>query len=100
MGPRRGRAAAHRDRQGAALQVARNPGARAGRQGLKFRFSRICMGYAISLWTPPALPIAGSAESFPVRRIFCVGRNYAEHQKEERLLAPVAAHFLLESAHS
>src|SRR5437773_12469851 len=45
-------------------------------------FSRICMGYAISLWAPPALPIAGSAESFPVRRIFCVGRNYAEHQKE------------------
>ena len=40
------------------------------------------MAYAISLWTPPALPIAGSADSFPVRRIFCVGRNYVEHQKE------------------
>ena len=40
------------------------------------------MGYAISLWTPPALPIAGSSDLFPVRRIFCVGRNYAEHQKE------------------
>jgi fumarylpyruvate hydrolase len=40
------------------------------------------MAYAISLWTPPALPIAGSADQFPVRRIFCVGRNYAEHQKE------------------
>ena len=40
------------------------------------------MAYAISLWTPPALPIAGSPDSFPVRRIFCVGRNYAEHQKE------------------
>jgi fumarylpyruvate hydrolase len=40
------------------------------------------MAYAIPLWTPPALPIAGSGDSFPVRRIFCVGRNYVEHQKE------------------
>ena len=40
------------------------------------------MAYAISLWTPPALAVAGSSDSFPVRRIFCVGRNYAEHQKE------------------
>src|SRR5687767_15864425 len=40
------------------------------------------MGYVISLWTPPALPVAGSSDLFPVRRIFCVGRNYAEHQKE------------------
>jgi len=40
------------------------------------------MAYAIPLWTPPALPIAGSADTFPVRRIFCVGRNYVEHQKE------------------
>jgi fumarylpyruvate hydrolase len=40
------------------------------------------MGYAIPLWTPPALPVSGSSDTFPVRRIFCVGRNYAEHQKE------------------
>jgi fumarylpyruvate hydrolase len=40
------------------------------------------MGYVISIWTSPALPVAGSSDSFPVRRIFCVGRNYAEHQKE------------------
>ncbi len=40
------------------------------------------MAYAISLWTPPALPVAGGSDTFPVRRIFCVGRNYAEHQKE------------------
>ncbi|MBC7433827.1 MAG: fumarylacetoacetate hydrolase family protein [Rubritepida sp.] len=29
-----------------------------------------------------ALPIAGSNALFPVRRIFCVGRNYAEHAIE------------------
>lgn len=34
---------------------------------------------------PPAQPsvaVDGSAERFPVRRIFCVGRNYAEHSRE------------------
>jgi len=30
----------------------------------------------------PSLPIAGAADSFPVRRIFCVGRNYAAHAAE------------------
>ena len=28
------------------------------------------------------LPIKGSDKLFPIRRIFCVGRNYAEHTKE------------------
>ena len=32
--------------------------------------------------TPPTVAIAGSAERFPVRRIFCVGQNYAEHARE------------------
>lgn len=33
---------------------------------------------------PPAvtLPVHGIADRFPVRRIFCVGRNYAEHSRE------------------
>ncbi|WP_371323213.1 fumarylacetoacetate hydrolase family protein [Dechloromonas sp. ZY10] len=32
---------------------------------------------------PPVLvPVQGSAARFPVRRIFCVGRNYAEHARE------------------
>ncbi|MBI4911800.1 MAG: fumarylacetoacetate hydrolase family protein [Acidobacteria bacterium] len=30
----------------------------------------------------PAVPIQGSDDSFPVRRIWCVGRNYAEHARE------------------
>ncbi|NTV69361.1 MAG: fumarylacetoacetate hydrolase family protein [Azonexaceae bacterium] len=29
-----------------------------------------------------SVPIAGSEQLFPVRRIFCVGRNYAEHARE------------------
>ena len=32
--------------------------------------------------TVPSLAIAGSARRFPVRRIYCVGRNYAEHARE------------------
>jgi len=30
----------------------------------------------------PTVAVAGSADRFPVRRIFCVGRNYAEHTRE------------------
>lgn len=29
-----------------------------------------------------AIPVTGSEQLFPVRRIFCVGRNYAEHARE------------------
>lgn len=31
---------------------------------------------------PVTLPVHGSTARFPVRRIFCVGRNYAEHTRE------------------
>ena len=30
----------------------------------------------------PTVAVAGSNRVFPVRRIFCVGRNYAEHSRE------------------
>jgi fumarylpyruvate hydrolase len=29
-----------------------------------------------------SIPVVGSAERFPVHRIYCVGRNYEEHAKE------------------
>lgn len=31
---------------------------------------------------PVALPVAGSDLHFPVRRVYCVGRNYADHARE------------------
>ncbi|HQP65541.1 MAG TPA: FAA hydrolase family protein, partial [Quisquiliibacterium sp.] len=37
------------------------------------------------VFPPPAVvsvPVAGTGQSFPVRRIYCVGRNYVEHAKE------------------
>lgn len=30
----------------------------------------------------PTVPIAGSRAAFPVRRIYCIGRNYAAHARE------------------
>jgi fumarylpyruvate hydrolase len=43
---------------------------------------RIEMDFVIPPPVPPSLPVAGSAARFPVRRIWCVGRNYAEHARE------------------
>ena len=40
------------------------------------------MEYAIPAWELPSVPVAGTNQRFPVRHIFCVGRNYAEHAKE------------------
>lgn len=37
------------------------------------------------VFAPPAtvaIPVVGSNQQFAVRRVFCVGRNYAEHAKE------------------
>ena len=31
---------------------------------------------------PMSLPVLGETKRFPVRRVFCVGRNYEEHAKE------------------
>ena len=38
--------------------------------------------YVISPPAPPNLPVAGSSKLFPVRRVWCVGRNYVEHIRE------------------
>jgi fumarylpyruvate hydrolase len=38
--------------------------------------------YVIAPLVIPAVPVQGSMQMFPVRRIFCVGRNYAEHAIE------------------
>jgi fumarylpyruvate hydrolase len=40
------------------------------------------MTYAIPAWELPTVPVAGSTDVFPVRHVYCVGRNYAEHAKE------------------
>jgi fumarylpyruvate hydrolase len=40
------------------------------------------MTYAFPIWEIPSLPIHGQSQQFPVRHIYCVGRNYAEHALE------------------
>jgi fumarylpyruvate hydrolase len=40
------------------------------------------MQYAIPAWDLPTVPVVGGQPQFPVRHVFCVGRNYAEHAKE------------------
>ena len=38
--------------------------------------------FAIAPPTPASLPIVGSNARFPVRRVYCIGRNYAAHAIE------------------
>ena len=40
------------------------------------------MTYVFPPHAQPSLSVAGSEARFPVRRIFCVGRNYADHARE------------------
>jgi fumarylpyruvate hydrolase len=40
------------------------------------------MTYALPPHPIPSIPVAGSDLRFPVHRIYCIGRNYAEHAKE------------------
>jgi fumarylpyruvate hydrolase len=40
------------------------------------------MSFVITPAAQAALPVAGSSELFPVRRVYCVGRNYAAHARE------------------
>ena len=37
--------------------------------------------YVVELATP-VLPVVGTSSAFPVRRVYCVGRNYVEHIRE------------------
>ena len=53
------------------------------------------------LFAPPpvaSLPIRGSDEHFPIRRIFCVGRNYEAHAREMGLEADREAPFYFTKA--
>ena len=38
-----------------------------------------------------SVPIRGRSEAFPVHRIYCIGRNYADHVKEMGYTAPASS---------
>jgi len=40
------------------------------------------MSYVITPPAPACVPVVGLSETFPVHRIYCVGRNYEDHAKE------------------
>lgn len=40
------------------------------------------MSYVIEPFKPVALDVKGTEDKFPVRRVYCVGRNYAAHARE------------------
>lgn len=40
------------------------------------------MTYALAPHAIPAIPVAGTDLRFPVHRIYCIGRNYADHAAE------------------
>jgi fumarylpyruvate hydrolase len=40
------------------------------------------MAYVIPIWQQPTVAVSGTEATFPVRRIYCVGRNYAAHARE------------------
>ena len=40
------------------------------------------MAYVVNPPKVVGLPVVGTADQFPVRRVYCVGRNYAAHARE------------------
>ncbi|KGD90564.1 5-carboxymethyl-2-hydroxymuconate isomerase [Achromobacter sp. RTa] len=40
------------------------------------------MSFVFDPAPPVTVPVAGTGDSFPVRRVYCVGRNYAAHARE------------------
>lgn len=40
------------------------------------------MSYVVAAPAPVTVPVQGEQAVYPVRRVYCVGRNYAEHARE------------------
>lgn len=58
------------------------------------------MTYAFPPASPVCLPVVGRADRYPVRRVYCVGRNYAEHAKEMGFTGREAPFFFMKPADS
>jgi fumarylpyruvate hydrolase len=56
------------------------------------------MNYVIAPAAIVSLPVVGSDQRFPVRRVYCVGRNYVEHAKEMGFTGREAPFFFLKPA--
>lgn len=58
------------------------------------------MAYVVAAPEIVSLPVTGSADRFPVRRVFCVGRNYEAHAKEMGFTGREPPFFFLKPAES
>ena len=56
------------------------------------------MSYVFNPAPQVSVPVLGRAERFPVRRIYCVGRNYVEHAKEMGFTGREAPFFFFKPA--
>ncbi|WP_353233885.1 fumarylacetoacetate hydrolase family protein [Diaphorobacter ruginosibacter] len=56
------------------------------------------MSYVFNPAPVAAIPVVGSESLFPVHRIYCVGRNYAEHAKEMGFSGREAPFFFMKPA--
>jgi len=56
------------------------------------------MSYVFHPAPQVSVPVVGRAERFPVRRIYCVGRNYVEHAKEMGFTGREAPFFFFKPA--
>ena len=48
------------------------------------------MGDVIRPAEPVRIPVQGGSDRFPVRRVYCVGRNFADHAREMGAAAPAS----------
>ncbi|MBC7435780.1 MAG: fumarylacetoacetate hydrolase family protein [Bdellovibrionales bacterium] len=56
------------------------------------------MSYVFTPAATTSVPVVGKDERFPVRRVYCVGRNYEEHAKEMGFTGREAPFFFLKPA--
>jgi fumarylpyruvate hydrolase len=56
------------------------------------------MSYVFNPAPHVSIPVTGRPERFPVRRIYCVGRNYVEHAKEMGFTGREAPFFFMKPA--
>ena len=58
------------------------------------------MSYVFAAPAPVSVPVIGDTRTFPVHRIYCVGRNYEEHAKEMGFTGREPPFFFLKPADS
>jgi fumarylpyruvate hydrolase len=56
------------------------------------------MSYVFNPAPAASVPVVGKSERYPVRRIYCVGRNYEEHAKEMGFTGREAPFFFMKPA--